>query len=400
MRNTGELLLMKDKKHVEFRYYDIPQGDIVLPLSGEAWNKEYGEGKEKLHFHNYYEVGHCYSGEGEMILGEKELHFYPGCISLIPTKELHTTNTFGKKAGWEWMYFDIHDVLKKLYPDDVIDLYGRMYPAFSEITDYLDNKPEKPLLLVEYCHSMGNSPGDFKEYLDLTEQYPALCGGFVWEWCDHAIFKGMAENGKAMYWYGGDHGELQHDGNFCLDGLVYPDRTPHTGLLEYKNVHRPLRASFDHDRKILTVENHTDFTDPAGSISAIWTLTLDGLRTDGGRLTDLPSIAPHGKGEIPLSFAIPDKGRCFLTVTYVLRKEWCSLPAGHELGFDEIRIPTAEARPAAAANILSASGTGARIRIREDGRFLLFEGVNFIYKLDTFSGLFTSLKIRSCELRT
>ena len=120
MRNTGELLLMKDKKHVEFRYYDIPQGDIVLPLSGEVWNKEYGEGKEKLHFHNYYEVGHCYSGEGEMILREKELHFYPGCISLIPTKELHTTNTFGKKAGWEWMYFDIHDVLKKLYPDDEI----------------------------------------------------------------------------------------------------------------------------------------------------------------------------------------------------------------------------------------------------------------------------------------
>ena len=97
------------------------------------------------------------------------------------------------------------------YDTSDIDLYGRMYPAFSEITDYLDNNPEKPLLLVEYCHSMGNSPGDFKEYLDLIEQYPALCGGFVWEWCDHAIFKGTAENGKAMYWYGGDHGELQHD---------------------------------------------------------------------------------------------------------------------------------------------------------------------------------------------
>ena len=120
MRNTGELLRMNDKKQVEFRYYDIPQGDIILPLTGEGWNKEYGEGKEKLHFHNYYEIGHCYAGEGEMILGEKEMHFYPGCISLIPTKELHTTNTFGKKAGWEWMYFDIHDVLKKLYPDDEI----------------------------------------------------------------------------------------------------------------------------------------------------------------------------------------------------------------------------------------------------------------------------------------
>lgn len=111
---------MSDKKQVEFRYYDIPQRDLILPLTGEIWHKEYGEGREKLHFHNYYEVGHCYAGEGEMILGERKLHFVPGCISLIPTKELHTTNTFGKKAGWEWMYFDIHEVLKKLYPDDEI----------------------------------------------------------------------------------------------------------------------------------------------------------------------------------------------------------------------------------------------------------------------------------------
>ena len=111
---------MNDKKHVEFRYYDIPQGDILLALTGKGWNKEYGEGKDKLHFHNYFEVGHCYAGEGEMILGERELLFYPGCISLIPRRELHTTNTFGKKAGWEWMYFDIYEVLKKLYPDDEI----------------------------------------------------------------------------------------------------------------------------------------------------------------------------------------------------------------------------------------------------------------------------------------
>jgi AraC-like DNA-binding protein len=111
---------MSTKKQVEFRYYDIPHGDLVFPLTGESWNKEYGEGKEKLHFHNYYEVGRCYAGEGEMILGEKEYHFYPGCVSLIPTKELHTTNTFGKKAGWDWIYFDIHEVLSKIYPDDDI----------------------------------------------------------------------------------------------------------------------------------------------------------------------------------------------------------------------------------------------------------------------------------------
>ena len=87
---------MSVNKHVEFRYYDIPHEDLVFALTGENWNKEYGEGKDKLHFHNYYEVGRCYAGEGEMILGENEYPFYPGCVSLIPTKELHTTNTSGQ----------------------------------------------------------------------------------------------------------------------------------------------------------------------------------------------------------------------------------------------------------------------------------------------------------------
>ena len=109
---------MDDRKQVEFRYYDIPKGDTVFTLTGVTWHKEYGEGRDKLHFHNYYEVGMCYAGEGEMTLGEQVFHFFPGCISLIPTTELHTTNTFGTKAGWEWMYFDLHEILNELYPDD------------------------------------------------------------------------------------------------------------------------------------------------------------------------------------------------------------------------------------------------------------------------------------------
>lgn len=111
---------MSGKKNVEFRYYDIPKDEIVLPLVGSMWNKAYGEGKERLHFHNYYEVGICHEGEGEMILGEQEIPFYAGCVSIIPQSELHTTNTFGKKAYFEWMYFDIYEFLNELYPDDEI----------------------------------------------------------------------------------------------------------------------------------------------------------------------------------------------------------------------------------------------------------------------------------------
>ena len=276
-----------------------------------------------------------------------------------------------------------------------IDLFGRMYPAFGEITDYLKNDPEKPLLLVEYCHSMGNSPGDFKEYRDLTEAYPRLCGGFVWEWCDHAVCKGTAPNGKAMYAYGGDHGELQHDGNFCLDGLVYPDRTPHTGLLEYKNVHRPLRSSYDPKTGLLVIGNHWDFTDPAGLVAAAFEVTRDGETIERGQLS-LPHIKPHGTASIPLPLDIPPSGRVFLTVSYALAKPLGILPAGHALGFDEIRLHTADERNHKVSELFACSGNETP-QVTETGTDLVIEGADFAYTLDTLSGHFTSLTVKGRE---
>ena len=143
-----------------------------------------------------------------------------------------------------------------------LDLYSRMYPALEEIEEYFEKDGSKPFLLVEYCHSMGNGPGDFEDYFRLIHENDSMCGGFVWEWCDHGVYAGKAENGKARYLYGGDFGETVHDGNFCMDGLVYPDRRPHTGLLEYKNVHRPARVvSYDQKTQEIRFHNYLDFTD-------------------------------------------------------------------------------------------------------------------------------------------
>lgn len=91
---------------------------------------------------------------------------------------------------------------------------------------------------------MGNGPGDGEDYFQLMERYPGFCGAFVWEWCDHAIDMGSAEDGRRKYFYGGDFGDQPNDGNFCVDGLVYPDRTPHTGLYEIAQINRPVRAEF------------------------------------------------------------------------------------------------------------------------------------------------------------
>ena len=182
-----------------------------------------------------------------------------------------------------------------MYNYDHLDLYSRMYPSFDEINEYLEKDASKPFLLVEYCHSMGNGPGDFEDYFRLIQKNDLMCGGFVWEWCDHAINKGKAENGKTMYYYGGDHGETVHDSNFCVDGLVYPDRTPHTGLLEYKNVYRPARVvSYDAENGKLILHNYMDFDDLKDFVKVQYEVTCDGLTVDSGKVT-VPSIAPHGE---------------------------------------------------------------------------------------------------------
>ena len=244
---------------------------------------------------------------------------------------------------------------------------------------------------------MGNSPGDLQEYRELIEKYPRLCGGFVWEWCDHAIDQGSAGNGKTMYGYGGDFGELQHDGNFCLDGLVYPDRRPHTGLLEFKNVHRPFRSSYDPECGVLTISNYLDFLDPSDSVNVHYSLTSDGEELSQGDFL-LPSIPPHGRSEVPLPLAVPGKGRCFLLITYTLAKPLPGIPAGNELGFDEIRIRTSDERCRLAVSAFSCTRSGTECEngndkesspktlptVTENGNDVIIAGKGFAYTLERF----------------
>ena len=289
------------------------------------------------------------------------------------------------------------------YDCSKIDIVGRMYPSFGDIRNYLENDPKAPLLLVEYCHSMGNGPGDIEDYHKLIEEYPALCGGFIWEFCDHAIYEGKTPDGKDIYLYGGDNEELQHDGNFCLDGMVYPDRRPHTSLFEYKNVYRPLRSSYDPDTGKLTVSNHMDFTDPKDRISASYALVLDGTRIAEGTL-EIPSILPGTNIVIDLPLTIPSKGRCFLQISYVLKNAQGVLPAGHDLGFDEIRIPVSDPRyvktliirnhkPDSAASPLSCQDTE-----QNGDPLIIVSGTGFSYSFDKRTGMPVSMIFAGEEL--
>ena len=278
-----------------------------------------------------------------------------------------------------------------------LDVYSRMYPALSEIQEYLDKDGSKPFLLVEYCHSMGNGPGDFEDYFQMIQDNDKMCGGFVWEWCDHAIAHGTAENGKIIYAYGGDHGEEIHDGNFCMDGLVYPDRTVHTGLLEYKNVYRPARVvSYDKESGELVLHNYMDFDDLKDYAKISYELTQDGLVISKGKLAEV-SVAPHSEGNTNLKVNVPENGKCYLKLIYHLKKEMPLLEENHILGFDEIEVSQKDAKCQLAEKWLEKAATDSELQVNEDDTQIHIKGREFAYTIDRRTALFTEMKFAGRE---
>ena len=285
----------------------------------------------------------------------------------------------------------------KTYDYSNLDVYSRMYPALSEIQEYLDKDGSKPFLLVEYCHSMGNGPGDFEDYFQMIQDNDKMCGGFVWEWCDHAIAHGTAENGKTIYAYGGDHGEEIHDGNFCMDGLVYPDRTVHTGLLEYKNVYRPARViSYDKESGELVLHNYMDFDDLKDYVKISYELTQDGLVISKGKLPEV-SAAPHSEGKINLKINVPESGKCYLKFIYHLKKELPLLDEDHILGFDEIEVSKEDTKCKLAEKWMQKTAVDSELQVNENDTQIHIKGREFAYTIDKRTALFTEMKFAGRE---
>ena len=302
---------------------------------------------------------------------------------------------------------------EKVYDYSSLDLYSRMYPPLTDIEEYLEKDASKPFVMIEYCHAMGNGPGDLEDYFQVIQSNDLMCGGFVWEWCDHAVAHEKAENGKTKYFYGGDHGETLHDGNFCMDGLVYPDRTPHTGLLEFKNVHRPARVvSYDAGKKELKLHNYMDFTD-LKDISIRYQVSCDGVCIKEGDIPAL-SVTPHGEATLPLDITIPASGRTYLKVIYQQKKASELVPIGYALGFDEVYLANEDPRNQTAQkwlkqtsenSVCTATGTesetkgdcGTEVIVEEQDAIILCKGKNFIYQYDKRTGLFSSLNYAGKE---
>ena len=175
---------------------------------------------------------------------------------------------------------------------EVTDVDSYMYPAPEYfVKACTDKRMKKPLYLCEYSHAMGNGPGDVMDYAEIMWKYDKFVGGCIWEYCDHSV-EIVAPNGKKGFTYGGDFGEYPNDGNFCVDGLVYPDRRPHTGMLEMKKAYQPYVLTLKDGK--LQIRNRNLFTD-LSEYDVCWTVERNGALMAQGRIATLTVPAGRAK---------------------------------------------------------------------------------------------------------
>ncbi len=281
---------------------------------------------------------------------------------------------------------------------DYIDVESQMYTSPANIKKiYFDRKLfTKPFFLCEYSHAMGNSPGCLKEYWDLIYSEDRFLGGCVWEYTDHSFAIGDDPLSHPHYTYGGDFGDAPHDGNFCVDGLVYPDRRPHSGLLEYKQVIKPFRVeSFDAEAGRVTVRNLRCFAD-LSDLDFVWTVERDGEVVTSGR-ANLP-IEPGECAEIVLpADAWSGVGEWYVTLSARQNAPTPWGEIGYEVGFEQMSVPVENSRPAPVP-MAETMSPYATLTYTETPATVTVTTATTVYTVDRVSGLVTSISDNGHEL--
>ncbi|MBO5220036.1 MAG: beta-galactosidase, partial [Clostridia bacterium] len=265
------------------------------------------------------------------------------------------------------------------------DMESHMYPGVAWCAEYCENDQyTQPLYLCEYCHAMGNGPGDLKDYWDVIWAHDEFFGGCVWEFIDHSV-QLRGDKGEKKFTYGGDFGDHPNDGNFCMDGLVYPDRRPHTGLIEYKNVLRPARVGEANVEKgLFSIWNTLDFTNLKDAIRMVYTVRQNGQDVYTADVpTELLDIAPHAREEIALPLPDGLTGPYAVHFTEYLLMPDALVPAGHLVGEDEA------GRQEYAAPEMAEST--APVTVKETPRHLILTGEGFRYVYNKTTATFDEM---------
>ncbi len=262
------------------------------------------------------------------------------------------------------------------------DLVCPMYPSIDRIIDFANNVDDpRPLIMCEYAHAMGNSVGNLKEYWEAIEATPGLQGGFIWDWVDQGILQTTAD-GRRYWAYGGDFGDTINDMNFCLNGLVFPDRTPHPALSEARKLFQPVVVvAQDTASGWFEIVNKRDFTTLA-DLRGTWELAVDGEVVQTGTLPTLKT-APGASERLHLPYRLPQVpvgAECFLTIRFARMAATGLADAGEEVAWEQFALPilaAASAPPALPAEPLTVTQTAERVSL---------SGSRFAVDFDPVSG--------------
>jgi len=273
------------------------------------------------------------------------------------------------------------------------DIYDPMYAPIEHLIKYAEKPRKRPLIMCEYSHAMGNSNGNLKDYWDVIYSYPLLQGGFIWDWVDQGFLKRI--NGKECWAYGGDYGPegFPSDVNFCINGLVLPDRTPHPALWEVKKVYQYVNFEpTDLKKWEIKLINRYDFTD-LNNFYLSWKILKDGIPILKKR-TELPSVPPHEEKIIELSAPefSPEPGReYYLDLSIRTKKSTELIPKDFEVAWEQFKLPL---------KIKSVAENPRQfppLRVSTKGNFIKIMGKNFVYTFDRKNSIFVSLKFKGKE---
>lgn len=288
---------------------------------------------------------------------------------------------------YEGSNFDFGKRCKENYTD-ISDVESRMYPAPEDCARIMKGAKKKPFFLCEYCHAMGNGPGNFREYWEIIESHDNFVGGCIWEFTDHSVAVPDA-SGKVKYYYGGDFNDFPNDGNFCVDGLVYPDRTPHTGLLEAKFIYQPFGIQYDGKGNIKIFNKR--FFKGLDDIGLKWNIKCNGDVIASGEISGL-MIMPRTTQKFSLfsTREISLRGEAYLSIHFFNSKETSWAPAGYECGTWQKKLDSDK------TELVKAEA--GEIETLEDERFLTVIAGENVYRFDKYFGVIDTIRYKNREM--
>lgn len=261
-----------------------------------------------------------------------------------------------------------------------VDVLSRMYYSDAAMDEILKRPHDtRPLMYCEYAHSMGNSTGHLYKFANAFRKNPRFIGGFIWDWVDQGFYRTDAQ-GQRYFVHGGDFGEEFTNGNFCLNGLIFPDRRPHPALWECKKVFQPISATYSNGQ--LAIRNLNDFTN-LDAFALQWELLENGQVVQSGTLA-LPAVRPNETANVSLpAMRMPGDGEYILSVGFVLKNNTVWAEKGHEVAWEQFSLQAAKPLTFSSNQTPSLNETAANFEV---------SGPGFSVKIDKKTGLLSSYK--------